>query len=149
MLQGERANIVHNTALPAQGQRDAKSVLKVTFCIFGVCSACLSHCKTCQNSVECLQCNDGYFLSGATCTKCENGCKLCDNDMNCKATHEGYVLDDDGDVISCPTNCKVCSSAGSCLKCSENKFLFDGVCQSDCQESRFPAFHEYEGGNAN
>ena len=56
------------------------------------CYKCKDNCKKCTNSVDCNDCNDGYFLSNSFCFQCIIDCKKCNGPAE-KDCYEWYYGD--------------------------------------------------------
>ena len=97
------------------------------------CLACPSYCPNCQDPLNCLSCNNGYYLSNGTCKECTTQyCFNCDAGKSniCTVCMNGYYLSK-SHCKSCPVNCDICDNGTSCMSCSDGYFLSsDGVCTS-------------------
>jgi hypothetical protein len=53
---------------------------------------CSHNCLYCKNNTSCIQCEDGYFLSGEQCFKCSSLCLSCvENDLICTVCSNGVI----------------------------------------------------------
>lgn len=107
----------------------------------GQCFDCSPACSECTGSTnqECLQCNDGYLLTGTTCNPgcapgkflsgghcyaCATGCLSCDNSTFCLVPYSPNLITPNGTVVAnCPPtyygdqgHCQPCNSA--CTSCT-------------------------------
>jgi len=81
------------------------------------CSATIKGCSLCSSSTYCTLCDNAALMPskfidayGATYSACTDFCLDCG-------------------VVSCPTNCAVCSNTGSvCLTCKSGFFMSGGEC---------------------
>ena len=94
------------------------------------CTACISNCKSCQNTLTCIECDTGkYFyddasnnrricfdscpsnkyLSGQQCIDCHSTCKSCEGSgsSDCKNCHSGYFFHPDPSDDSNLGYCKI------------------------------------------
>jgi len=92
----------------------------------GVCLPCDPHCKACSSKQnfcingceepylfkdnKCIpDCGDGYANNNGTCEPCDKGC----------------------------ASCKYESKMKKCLRCDQNKFMFNNICIDDCPQGQF------------
>ena len=106
---------------------------------------CYKSCKGCtikgelsdENNHNCVQCADGYYPfqeSGTNCYTMEEG-----------NTHTNWYFNDASKFFGlCHSTCGTCSGPleTNCLSCdvteeSNNKFLYEGKCLSQCPEGTF------------
>ncbi|KAL7717125.1 protein serine/threonine kinase [Entamoeba marina] len=91
---------------------------------------CPSDCITCDDSSQCLKCNESYYLSNYTsCDSVANNCAEC-NKYECTTCLSGYYLIA-GNCKTCPeiSNCETCSVDG-CIECDTGYYLENGACNS-------------------
>ncbi|KAL4456738.1 hypothetical protein ABPG73_014764 [Tetrahymena malaccensis] len=123
------------------------------------CKSCLSYCQTCNNSISCLTCNQGYYLNQNICSQCDPSCLSCSGPTSsdciiCK--QQGYYISTRLnnictsqcdvsqsqfiDTVSnikqpicreCNNLCQTCNNSYSCLTCLPGHLLKNGQC-SDC-----------------
>lgn len=89
------------------------------------CRSCSSSVNTCDSN-SCMLGYAYYFDAAANrgiCQPCASGCTVClQSDLSaCSSCALGYVPQADADgvsrCVSCPTNCRQCSSPNSCARC--------------------------------
>jgi len=79
------------------------------------CDPCISNCKICSNSTECITCNDNAYFYPID--------KTCFASANCPY---GYFKDDDGISKKCSlciAGCKICSNSTQCITCNDDYFF--------------------------
>lgn len=99
-----------------------------------MCVSCMDDCAMCNNTTDCLQCNDGLkYLLGS-----DGEDNLC-----LEQCPEGYFVDEDGNCKSCPAGCSSCSSENECETCNAYTTLQDGqcVCEFNYEIKARPTFH--------
>jgi hypothetical protein len=93
------------------------------------CSACISDCKMCTNSIECETCFPGYQLaSGKSQCLCNAtlsnllNCNACTVNITCTSCDTGfYISSATGLCEPCSyihAECKTCSDSNTCTACS-------------------------------
>lgn len=98
-----------------------------------VLSQCPEDCDRCNNSGQCLQCeNDKFLDSLGKCSSCPvEDCETCNNVGSCTQCEKGKYLSLDvslGRCIDCQSGCKTCSSIGRCMSCEWNYRNENGRC---------------------
>ena len=83
-----------------------------------MCILCSDNCTVCNRSNNCVECEEGYFVSSdARCFPCDSSCTKCENDSNwaCQACSDGYYLQVEQEM---------------CLTyCLEGKMTIENTCQ--------------------
>ena len=96
------------------------------------CKTCLSPCKTCENALKCLSCDDGFTL----------------NDKACKRTCPNKQFRDElNNCQPCDATCGECSGRGSnmCLSCNGNLAIFMSTCVDKCPLGYFETQDKFRG----
>lgn len=57
-----------------------------------VCVKCGSNCLQCVSASYCVNCEDGYYISGGVCAKCPEGCLTCISNSECQSCSAGLIL---------------------------------------------------------
>ena len=89
----------------------------------------------CSPVATAIACESNYYLSSGNCIQCYWGCTAC-NTSGCQSSSNVqngfyYVAGTPNTVDDCrvaKTNCKQCSSAGTCGTCQENYYVTGGNC---------------------
>ncbi|EAR81858.2 zinc finger lsd1 subclass family protein (macronuclear) [Tetrahymena thermophila SB210] len=99
-------------------------------------------CTSCQMSdlkvIQCLSCQDGFYVSQYQCLACQTPCKTCQGKQtNCLSCIENYTYSPSLNLCSpiCDPSCKSCYSpynSQSCLTCFDGDYLLNNECLS-CQ----------------
>ncbi len=87
----------------------------------------------------CQECKEGYYLTiegnCGTCSSAIPNCAACNGTFlgaECVQCQSGYTLTADGKCekqeITCPDNCKTCSSSTTCTACNSGYTLSSGKC---------------------
>jgi len=96
----------------------------------GNCIPCVdSNCQSCYSASpsQCNTCKQDYFLFGTSCVKpCPQGF---------------YGIQ--GKCYSCDTNCKNCTSKGSCSECFDRYYLLSNSTCVDCNNPRYVKVGKY------
>ncbi|KAL4469881.1 hypothetical protein ABPG72_011102 [Tetrahymena utriculariae] len=127
------------------------------------CRQCNQLCQTCNNSVTCSTCIDGYYLSGSQCLQCDNTCQTCfgPSQSNCIicsqpnqyiSSKQNNICTPDCDISQaqfidststsqkycrqCNQFCQTCSNATNCSTCIQGYVLNGGTCQ-DCGQGKY------------
>jgi len=87
--------------------------------------ACISNCKTCTDSINCIECNENYYLIASS-----------NNLNNCVANCPDGFYNDKVSLKcqTCPRNCKTCINVEQCLSC-KNEYFFqeeNKLCLNNC-----------------
>ncbi|EDR27385.1 protein serine/threonine kinase, putative [Entamoeba dispar SAW760] len=82
-----------------------------------------------SNNEGCAVCMKGYFRSSSLCRKCENNCSLCQTNLQCLECNENYYLSMNGSCLSYELlkNCKSKTSTG-CEECNIGYTLRNKEC---------------------
>ncbi|KAL4489343.1 hypothetical protein ABPG72_018998 [Tetrahymena utriculariae] len=105
---------------------------------------CPDLCQQCQlnkdNSIQCLQCKDGFYLSNLSCLKCSSPCLTCQFSNNkCLSCVSNYTFNNIQCIPNCDSTCKTCISpnqSSACLTCQEGYYFNNNYClpcQQPCQ----------------
>jgi len=87
------------------------------------CLPCSPNCKSCQNSSNCLVCNNNYFLLSGKCRPdCPNG-----------------YAQNNGKCVPCESkNCSSCTPNGkTCTECNSPLVLNNNQCVKECPEGKW------------
>ncbi|EKE38509.1 hypothetical protein ENUP19_0229G0029 [Entamoeba nuttalli] len=87
-----------------------------------LCKKCKSHCSSCQTDLQCLECNENYYLSmNGSCLSYEllKNCKL-KTSTGCEECNIGYTLKNK-ECIHCSYIYEGCSECNSyqCISCTD------------------------------
>ena len=115
-----------------------------------------------NNSCNCLECNDGYYLILNKCSECDPSCKTCNNNKNeCTSCFNNSFLSENKCVYcsdcnetekdsckcascneglylenflckNCSDNCRICDNNTECTFCNNGYYLDKGICLSQC-----------------
>ena len=115
-----------------------------------------------NNSCDCLECKEHYYLNESKCLDCDSNCKTCKNSANdCTSCYEHeFLLNNkclkctdckeeelgsckcksckEGFYLenyqckNCSDNCKICDNNTECTSCNDGFVLEDGICLSQC-----------------
>ena len=85
------------------------------------CQHCHDSCRSCAgpNQDNCLECPDGEFLNHYSCMS---------------SCPEGTFVLNDSECVSCPANCRECSSPAECLVCDDNFLREEEKCVDSCSK---------------
>ncbi|ELP85483.1 hypothetical protein EIN_040370 [Entamoeba invadens IP1] len=88
------------------------------------CQPCIENCKTCENSINCYECENGYYLSNGECVKFDNEYCASINNSKCISCVFGYYLDKN-DCLKCPDVCISCfgPTINQCENCIDGIIL--------------------------
>jgi len=87
------------------------------------CLPCSPNCKSCQNSSNCVVCNNNYFLLTGKCRPdCPNG-----------------YAQNNGKCVPCESkNCSTCTPNGkTCTECNSPLVLNNNQCVKECPEGKW------------
>ena len=95
-----------------------------------ICDNCLSNCKKCNNSGDCSECFDGYFLDISNLPPAPPPAPLLQYkcDLTCP---QGKFALPSGLCANCKSNCEVCKDTLTCEKCNPGYSLIED--KSECQ----------------
>ncbi|KAL4506331.1 hypothetical protein ABPG73_017065 [Tetrahymena malaccensis] len=105
---------------------------------------CPDLCQQCQlnedNSIQCIQCKDGFYLSNQSCLQCSSPCLTCQlSDNNCLSCVSNYTFKNGLCFPDCDQTCKTCTLPNlnsACLTCQDGYYLNNNYClpcQQPCQ----------------
>ncbi|KAL4456740.1 hypothetical protein ABPG73_014766 [Tetrahymena malaccensis] len=127
------------------------------------CRQCNNLCQTCNNSVTCLTCIDGYYLSGNQCLQCDitcyscfgptpSNCTVCSQPNQYISTKQNNICVSDCDISQaqfidstnpsqkycrqCSQYCQICSSSTSCTTCIQGYVMNGSTCQA-CGQGKY------------
>ena len=97
---------------------------------FGECFYCgddaeEKQCKNCDQTGECIECNEGWTLANGICEPCPTRCLSCPKDGACDKCKDGYGNKSPLSITCdpCPENCKSCllfeDGSSTCSTCNE------------------------------
>ncbi|CAD8118190.1 unnamed protein product [Paramecium sonneborni] len=87
------------------------------------CQQCDYSCEKCEiQSINCISCIIGMYLSDSQCLPCQIPCKTCvDNNSKCQSCVDGYYWDYSSTCNECTKPCFNChESSDFCLSCQPN-----------------------------
>lgn len=144
-------SIVENACIPKQSTCGDGYFLKNSECI-----ACMTGCKLCSDSLECIISSSGYYLDNDYLTvqssfgvfvkslntivnipsRCPVPGKTCTTNLIMTSCEAGYELDDGKCIKKCSDGCKTCYDTGQCTECNAGYAWFDSkclICLNNCK----------------
>ena len=105
------------------------SLYCIVFMFSGGTECYINNCKKdyCSDN-SCIQCQDGYYLSGTYCYQCKQYCTKCSSSSSCSECVQGrygYQCDS-----ACSSVCLGCTSSSDCTACIAGRY--GSACQSYC-----------------
>lgn len=57
---------------------------------------CSDKCtSTCEGTIQCTSCSDGYYIANGTCQTCLTTCKTCTDNSTCSTCNVDLFMDSD------------------------------------------------------